>query len=77
MFCGEKTEFCEHCTLGMQHGGVIFGESAMLHPSKQTKESKDLSLDAQAEVECDTPIFLGCEDVVLDPFQVQKVYLQH
>jgi len=36
-------------------------------------EDGDLSIHLEVELECETPISLGHEDVVLDPIQVSEV----
>lgn len=71
--CSEKSEVCERCAHEKQHRGVTFGDSALLHPSKQFMEDGVLGVQLEVELECSTLIFLGCEDSILDPTQVPEV----
>lgn len=66
---GEKTEFYEHCALGNQYEGVTFGDFAMLHPTKQIDENRDLNLGIQ--VECRTSILLGVQGCCSIPHSVR------
>lgn len=70
---GKKFEFCERCSHEKQHKGVIFGDFTLLCLSKQILEDRDLGVQLEVELECETPISLKLEDAILDPIQVLEV----
>lgn len=58
-----KFGFCESCAHRKQYESAIFGDSALLRPSKLV-EDKDLNVQLGVELECSTHILLRLVDVV-------------
>lgn len=63
MLYGEKFGFYKRCSYEKQYEGIIFCDFALPHLSKQVEDG-DFEVKLEVELECDTPIKLGHEDVV-------------